>query len=96
MARTVQIRLRVAREIADTLLKVKPRSRGKLVSAGLGAVLSDKGDSIAKLAESLHELRRIGTNLNQLTYLAHVEHKLTEAQTSELQTLLSSIKTLTG
>ncbi len=95
MGKSVQIRVRVRRDLASKLLALKPRARGKLVSAGIGAVLNGR-DTIAALSESLEQIRRIGVNLNQLVYLAHSNRTLSDSELRELRSVLGEVKTLTG
>jgi hypothetical protein len=91
----VQLRVRVRQDLAARLLALKPRTRGKLVSAGIGAVLNGC-DSIATLSGSLEQLRKIGTNLNQLTYLANTGKLKGETELGELRSLLTQVKQIVG
>lgn len=95
MGKTVQLRVRVREDLASRLLTLKPRPRGKLISAGIGAVLNGC-DSIATLSGSLEQLRKIGVNLNQLAYLANTGKLKGEPEVGELRSLLTQVKKIVG
>ncbi len=89
---TVQMRIRLRRDLAVRLGEISHRARGRVITAAVAASL----DSIqlSRLVDSLEELRKVGVNLNQLACRLNTAALIDEQDVRDLTALTTVVRAI--